>query len=211
LEGRVVLLERDRDIVPPGSTQGFRVGNRDMGAVGLTSRVLQVPVRGRALGIPGRSQVQVGHIGLGLVNVPVSSVDLVDTETRVEVGIRGHGGSDPGSGDGVLGALGTGTVVERKLVVVSVSKELLSNDVGRVTLNGLVVKRSPVLDAIRLRWTDVTNNPDTLMSILGGLELGHEPLELTIGIVILGMSIEVKVHVITEIVVEGDDAETGLG
>jgi len=48
LESSIVLLKDSGDVVPPRSTQWSIVSNRDIGAISLASRVLEVPVGGCA-------------------------------------------------------------------------------------------------------------------------------------------------------------------
>lgn len=184
LEGGWVGLEGLCDVVPPAGAQGLVSSDGDIGRVGLTGRVLEVPVGSCTGRVPGGGEVHVGDVGMGVKDVPGLGVDLVGTETGVEVGISGGGGSDPGGRDGVLGSLGTGSVGEGEFIVMGVSKELFGNDVGRVALDGLVVEVGPVHDAVGHGGADVTNDPDTITGILGSLKLGNEPLEFTVGVVV---------------------------
>ena len=57
----------------------------------------------------------------------------------------------------------------------------------------------------------MSNDPNAFTSILSSLELGDEPVNLAERIVLLGVSVEVEVHGVTEVVVKGDDAEAGVG
>lgn len=208
LEGGAVLLERVGNAVPPRSAQRLGRVNGHVGTVGLTGRVLEVPVWGGVVLVPLGSLAQIGDISQRVVDVPGLGVDLVHAETGVQVSVRSDGGSDPGGGDGVLGRLGARAIEERELVVMGVTEELLGNDVGRVALDDLVVQMGPVLDTVGLGWSNMTNDPDTLTSVFGSLELLHEPLELTVGVVVLGVAVEVEVHGVAEVEVEGHDAQT---
>lgn len=207
LEGSGVGLKGTGHVVPPASAQRLVGGDGDVSAIGFSCAVLKVPVRRRACRIPCRGLVHIGNVSLRVEHVPALGVDLVNTETRVNVGVRGDGGSDPGSRDGVLGILGTGSIGDSKLVVMGVSKELLSNNVGGIALNNLVVEGRPVLETISLRGSDVTNDPNTLSGILSSLELGNEPLEFSHRIVVLSIGVQVKVQGVTKVVVHRNDAE----
>ena len=208
MESSIVLLKDSGDIVPPRSAQGNIVSNRDIGAISLASRVLKVPVRGGASSIPFGSLLQVSNVRFRVEHIPALGVDLVDTESRVDVRVRSDRGSNPSSGNGALSGFGTGSIVEGKLVVVGVTKELLSNDVGRVTLNDLVVESRPVLETVGLRRSNVTDDPHTLTSILSLLKLSNQPLDLTVGVVFLGVTIEVKVQGVAKVGVQRDETET---
>ena len=108
LEGGAIGLKDAGHIVPPGGTQGLVGRDGDIGTVGLTSRVFEVPVRARARGVPGGGLAEIGDVGLRIKDVPGLAVDLVQTETRVEIRIGTDGGSDPSGGDRALGLLAPG-------------------------------------------------------------------------------------------------------
>ena len=79
---------------------------------------------------------------------------------------------------------------------------------GRVAGNNLAVEGRPVVDAIDLRGGDVTNDPDALTNVLGGLELLNEPLHFTVRIVLSSMTIKIKVRGVAKVGVERDDAKS---
>lgn len=92
-----------------------------------------------------------------------------------------------------------------------VSKELFGNNVGRVALDGLVVEVRPVHDTVSHRGANMANDPDTVAGVLGGLQLCDEPLQFTVGIIVILFSIKVEVHGVAEVGIEGDDTESGGG
>jgi len=151
--------------------------------------------------------VQVSDISLRIKDVPALGIDLVDTEARVEASERCDRGSDPSSGDGGLSGFGTRSIVESKLITMAVTKELLSNNVGRVALDDLVIESRPVLETIGHGGADVTNDPNTLTLVLSSLQLSNQPLELTVRIVILQIGKNVKVVGVAKVGVQGNDTE----
>lgn len=90
-----------------------------------------------------------------------------------------------------------------------VSKELFSNDMGRVTGNDLAIEGRPVVDAVDLRQRNVTNDSNTLTNILSGLELLNEPLDFAMRVILIVMTVQVKVHGVVKVGVERDDVKAG--
>lgn len=144
-----------------------------------------MPVGSSALGVPGRGLVQISDIRLCIINVPVASINLVDSETGVQVGVRSDGGPNPSSRDCASRRFGGGVVEECEFVVMGMSKELFSNDVGGVALDDLVVECGPVLETVGLGGSNVTDDPDALAGIFGGLELGDKPFKFSVGVVVV--------------------------
>ena len=88
----------------------------------MAGRIFEVPVRRRASCFPGGRLVEIGDVGQGFKGVPALGVDLVDAEGRVEIGVRRDRGSDPGSRDCILSGLAAGSIGQRELVIVRVTK-----------------------------------------------------------------------------------------
>lgn len=57
----------------------------------------------------------------------------------------------------------------------------------------------------------MTDDPDALTNVFGGLELLNEPLHFTVGIVLRSMTIKVKVRDVAKVGVERDDAKSRGG
>lgn len=83
------------DIVPPAGAQRLVGSDGDECAIRLSGTVLEVPIRRTASGVPRVGEVHVCDVGLRVKHVPGLGVDLVDTETGVEVRVCRGRGSDP--------------------------------------------------------------------------------------------------------------------
>lgn len=62
-----------------------------MFAIGYTGGVFQVPIRRHARGIPLGSLAQIGDICQRIEDVPTLGIDLVNSEVRVQITVRGDG------------------------------------------------------------------------------------------------------------------------
>lgn len=156
----------------------------------------------------------VGRAGVGIVNVEVTSVDLIKSPCRRVALKRRQAGGDPGRDEGVGGCLDGAVlvVVDGLLVSVGVAKEDVGDDVGGVAVDNLVEEvgvRGEDLAAGPSRG-DVAEEPDTLGSVLGGLELVDEEREETRGVGIAAVDVIFRVCNLPEVSIQGNVLELGV-
>jgi hypothetical protein len=80
-----------------------------------------------------------------------------------------------------------------------------------VALDDLIIQCRPVLETVCLGRSDVSDNPDTLARIFGKLELGYQPGQLAVRIMVTCGGIKVEVHGVAKVGIKGDNAESGGG
>lgn len=74
-----------------------------------------------------------------------------------------------------------------------------------------MVKIRPVLQAVGLVGSDMSNNPDALLMIFGILEFADQPMDLVVGIGVAEVTVKVKVVLVAKVGVERDETESAVG
>ena len=164
--------------------------------------------------VEGREGRDVGVPGIGLVDFERAGVDFVHAEAAVKICQWGYGGADPAGGLGVGGCalravLG---VVDHDLVFVGVAEEDIGNDVGRVAIHDLVEEVGGVIQGVRTipAGQDVSDDPNSLLGILCGLEFLDEEVKHAGDIGVCGVDVVEEITSVPEIGVQRNDTETVL-
>lgn len=147
------------------------------GAICVSRRVFKV--EDRSSFIEGWEARDVAIKGICFINVEVASVDFVEAVTAVEVGQRGDARPDPAGGQSCVSALDGRIVgkVDHELIFVSMAKEYVGDDMGRVSIDDLVEEVRGVRQRVGSvpAAKNVADNPNTFSGVFGLLKLvDHE-------------------------------------
>lgn len=201
--------------VPPGSVERSSCGPGDVGAVRFSGGVF-VLVGGTDFDLSIESSV-IGDIGVPSMrfhDLERTGVDLVHSESGVEVGERRERGTDPVGGERRSSGF-DGSIVrvsDEKSIFVSMSVESSDNYVRTISLNNFIqeIRRVGENRSTGESSGDMRDEPSLLSTQLGKLKLVRDPFECTAVVGFAGVDEVVRVGGVEIVGVVRDDAKSFL-